>query len=196
MWCIPILEIVLGLVALTVIVVSHWKYKWRIRSSVGRLPPGSMGLPFIGETIDFFMPSKSIDIPPFLKKRTERYTYFCVKTYALRLARCIVFPWRLWYGTWALYHFSQPITFITIDFDSWSILKLWPTVWWWWRCMYVVLGLNFVYVCVFSGMGRCSKQTWWVDRQWYRQIPTSIDSFFVKKGNRSKCGTLMHLLSS
>ncbi|KAK3422952.1 hypothetical protein EUGRSUZ_G03306 [Eucalyptus grandis] len=63
----------MGLMALIAIAVSHWKYKWRIRSSGGKLPPGSMGFPLIGETIEFFMPSKSVDIPPFLKKRTKRY---------------------------------------------------------------------------------------------------------------------------
>ncbi|XP_039173924.1 cucurbitadienol 11-hydroxylase-like [Eucalyptus grandis] len=73
MWFVPNLEIVMGLMALIAIAVSHWKYKWRIRSSGGKLPPGSMGFPLIGETIEFFMPSKSVDIPPFLKKRTKRY---------------------------------------------------------------------------------------------------------------------------
>ncbi|XP_030547433.1 cucurbitadienol 11-hydroxylase-like [Rhodamnia argentea] len=73
MWSIPILEIVMGFVALIVIAVSHWKYKWRTRSSIGKLPPGSMGFPLIGETIQFLLPSKSIDIPPFLKKRIKRY---------------------------------------------------------------------------------------------------------------------------
>lgn len=69
----PVVETVMGLVALTVFAISYWKCKWRDRSNFGKLPPGSMGLPFLGETIQFFIPSKSIDISPFLKKRIKKY---------------------------------------------------------------------------------------------------------------------------
>ncbi|XP_010067803.1 cucurbitadienol 11-hydroxylase [Eucalyptus grandis] len=69
----PMVETAMGLVALIVFASFYWKYKWRDSSNFGKLPPGSMGLPFLGETIQFFIPSKSIDLPPFLKKRIKRY---------------------------------------------------------------------------------------------------------------------------
>ncbi|KAI3425581.1 uncharacterized protein J3R85_010095, partial [Psidium guajava] len=69
----PMVETVMGLVALIVFAVSYWRYKWRDRSNFGKLPPGSMGLPFLGETIQFSIPSKSVDLPPFLKKRIKKY---------------------------------------------------------------------------------------------------------------------------
>lgn len=37
------------------------------------LPPGSMGFPIIGETLQFFAPNDSFDVPPFVKKRKLRY---------------------------------------------------------------------------------------------------------------------------
>lgn len=37
------------------------------------LPPGSMGLPFIGETLQYVTPFKSSTIGPFLHKRMSRY---------------------------------------------------------------------------------------------------------------------------
>nr|CAB3500459.1 unnamed protein product [Digitaria exilis] len=37
------------------------------------LPPGSMGLPLIGETLQFFGRSPSLDVLPFFKRRMERY---------------------------------------------------------------------------------------------------------------------------
>ena len=37
------------------------------------LPPGSMGLPFIGETLEYLSPFKSSNVGPFLHKRISRY---------------------------------------------------------------------------------------------------------------------------
>ncbi|KAK1555915.1 hypothetical protein Q3G72_033286 [Acer saccharum] len=52
----------------------HWTRKWRNPTcTAGRLPPGSMGLLLLGETIPFFFPSKSLDIHPFLKTRIQKY---------------------------------------------------------------------------------------------------------------------------
>ncbi|XVF68905.1 hypothetical protein PTKIN_Ptkin11bG0038700 [Pterospermum kingtungense] len=59
--------------ALLVVSVSNWIYWWRNPKCEGKLPPGSMGLPLIGETLNFFVTSKSIDIHPFVKERMERY---------------------------------------------------------------------------------------------------------------------------
>jgi cytochrome P450 family 26 subfamily A len=37
-----------------------------------RLPPGSRGLPIIGESLEFFAGSPSLELLPFLKRRLER----------------------------------------------------------------------------------------------------------------------------
>ncbi|KAL1332805.1 hypothetical protein HN51_061578 [Arachis hypogaea] len=65
----------LSIVAVLVIYVFHWIIiltdpKFRNRSS---LPPGSMGFPFIGETLQFLIPSYSLDIHPFITKRIQRF---------------------------------------------------------------------------------------------------------------------------
>ncbi|KAJ6964701.1 hypothetical protein NC652_002829 [Populus alba x Populus x berolinensis] len=71
------LEIVLVLVALFVIYYTHLLIKWKYPKINGvpvHLPPGSMGLPVIGETIQLLIPSyNSIDIHPFIRKRIQRY---------------------------------------------------------------------------------------------------------------------------
>ncbi|XP_022631596.1 cytochrome P450 87A3-like [Vigna radiata var. radiata] len=59
--------------ALLIIAITHWVYRWRNPSCYGKLPPGSMGLPLLGETLQFFSPNTSYDISPFIKKRMERY---------------------------------------------------------------------------------------------------------------------------
>ncbi|XP_050221392.1 cytochrome P450 87A3-like [Mercurialis annua] len=59
--------------AVTVSYVAHWIFRWRNPPCNGRLPPGSMGLPLIGETIQFFIPSKSLDMPHFVKSRIKKY---------------------------------------------------------------------------------------------------------------------------
>lgn len=48
------------------------------------LPPGSMGLPFIGETLQYVTPFKSSTIGPFLHERMSRYNKIssnCVKMF-------------------------------------------------------------------------------------------------------------------
>ncbi|XBI86033.1 hypothetical protein VPH35_094059 [Triticum aestivum] len=51
----------------------HWVYRWINPVCNGVLPPGSMGVPIIGETFDFLKASPSLDIPDFLKLRMKRY---------------------------------------------------------------------------------------------------------------------------
>ncbi|RZC57178.1 hypothetical protein C5167_004485 [Papaver somniferum] len=67
-------SVVLLLIALGTISFTHYSYRWRNpKCKNGKLPPGSMGLPLIGETIQFLIPSYSLDTPPFIKKRVARY---------------------------------------------------------------------------------------------------------------------------
>ncbi|CAI0395955.1 unnamed protein product [Linum tenue] len=66
-----IVSMVLGLV---VVAVGQWVYRWRNpKCDKGTLPPGSMGLPFVGETFQFFSPSRSFDVPLFLSSRIQKY---------------------------------------------------------------------------------------------------------------------------
>ncbi|KAI5328834.1 hypothetical protein L3X38_028231 [Prunus dulcis] len=64
---------VLCMAALAIISITHWGYRWRNPKCHGKLPPGSMGLPLLGETLQFFTANTSSDIPPFIKKRMEKY---------------------------------------------------------------------------------------------------------------------------
>ncbi|XP_044497856.1 cytochrome P450 87A3-like [Mangifera indica] len=66
-------EIGLCVVAFLVIKISHWFYTWSNPKCDGKLPPGSMGLPIIGETLQFLSPYKVHDVAPFLKRRMARY---------------------------------------------------------------------------------------------------------------------------
>ncbi|KAH7514003.1 cytochrome P450 87A3 [Ziziphus jujuba] len=64
---------VLCIGALVIICITHWVYRWKNPRCNGKLPPGSMGFPLLGETLQFFSPNTSSDIPPFIKKRMKRY---------------------------------------------------------------------------------------------------------------------------
>ncbi|XP_059628556.1 beta-amyrin 16-alpha-hydroxylase CYP87D16-like [Cornus florida] len=63
----------LCVVAVLTICIIHWIYKWRNPKCNGVLPPGSMGLPLIGETLQLIIPSYSMELPPFLRERLNRY---------------------------------------------------------------------------------------------------------------------------
>ncbi|KAL3536870.1 hypothetical protein ACH5RR_000236 [Cinchona calisaya] len=59
--------------ALVVVAITHWVYKWRNPKCNGVLPPGSMGFPFIGESLHYFSPCSLEGIPPFIQKRVSGY---------------------------------------------------------------------------------------------------------------------------
>ncbi|GFQ00950.1 cytochrome p450 87a3 [Phtheirospermum japonicum] len=60
-------------VALVSIYLTHWIYKWRNPKCNGILPPGSSGIPLVGETLQLFTPTYSNDVLPFIKKRLQRH---------------------------------------------------------------------------------------------------------------------------
>ncbi|KDP29664.1 hypothetical protein JCGZ_18826 [Jatropha curcas] len=68
MWMIELL-----FVAFSIICLTYWINKWRNPKCNGVLPPGSMGLPIIGESLQLLTPSYSLDLHPFVKKRIQRY---------------------------------------------------------------------------------------------------------------------------
>ncbi|KAH6774118.1 cytochrome P450 [Perilla frutescens var. hirtella] len=59
--------------ALIIIIFTNWLYSWRNPKCNGALPPGSMGWPLLGESLQFFAPNTTSGIPPFIKKRMLRY---------------------------------------------------------------------------------------------------------------------------
>nr|GMD35747.1 cytochrome P450 87A3-like [Ipomoea batatas] len=56
-----------------IIAFAHWVYRWRNPKCKGLLPPGSMGFPIIGESIQFFTSHSLQGIPPFIQRRMTRY---------------------------------------------------------------------------------------------------------------------------
>ncbi|KAI3975857.1 hypothetical protein MKX01_030702 [Papaver californicum] len=69
---------------LVIICITHWVYRWRNPKCNGKLPPGSMGFPIIGETHRFFAPTTLSDLPPFMKERMERYGSFFKTSLAMK----------------------------------------------------------------------------------------------------------------
>ncbi|KAG2720685.1 hypothetical protein I3760_02G046000 [Carya illinoinensis] len=64
---------ILCLTALLAVGISHWVYMWLNPKCNGKLPPGSMGFPIIGETLQFFALHPFQSIPPFIRNRMEKY---------------------------------------------------------------------------------------------------------------------------
>ncbi|KAH0978151.1 hypothetical protein GBA52_027870 [Prunus armeniaca] len=63
----------LSLVVLLVTYITHWITQWRNPKCNGVLPPGSMGWPLVGETLNAMTPGYSIDLHPFFKERLQKY---------------------------------------------------------------------------------------------------------------------------
>ena len=49
-------ELWIVIVSLLVLKLCHWIYQWRNPKCNGKLLPGSMGFPIIGETFEFMKP--------------------------------------------------------------------------------------------------------------------------------------------
>ncbi|XP_071727632.1 cytochrome P450 87A3-like [Rutidosis leptorrhynchoides] len=63
----------LCVLALVVVSFTHWVYRWSNPKCSGKLPPGSMGWPLLGETLQFFATNRTWDTSPFIKERLKRY---------------------------------------------------------------------------------------------------------------------------
>uniref|UniRef100_A0A7N0TVK0 Cytochrome P450 n=2 Tax=Kalanchoe fedtschenkoi TaxID=63787 RepID=A0A7N0TVK0_KALFE len=59
--------------AVFIVCITRWVYSWYNPRCTGKLPPGSMGLPMVGESFQFFAPNPSSDLPPFIKTRMKKY---------------------------------------------------------------------------------------------------------------------------
>ncbi|KAF9597772.1 hypothetical protein IFM89_021857 [Coptis chinensis] len=66
-------SLALVVLALVIVWMTNYAYKWKNPICNGKLPPGSMGLPLLGETIQFFKSQTTFDIHPFIKERMTRY---------------------------------------------------------------------------------------------------------------------------
>ncbi|KAJ1272476.1 hypothetical protein BS78_06G204400 [Paspalum vaginatum] len=63
----------LVLLMLLLLLLLYAAHRWRNPRCSGRLPPGSMGLPLVGETLQFFSPEASLDVPRFVRHRLARH---------------------------------------------------------------------------------------------------------------------------
>ncbi|CAL5097140.1 unnamed protein product [Urochloa decumbens] len=74
------MDLLLAFVMCATLIGAWWFHlllKWasghRRRRCELTLPPGAMGLPLLGESLEFFARSPSLEIIPFFKRRMERY---------------------------------------------------------------------------------------------------------------------------
>jgi hypothetical protein len=67
--CVGLWGVVFAMVMASVV----WAYRWSHPKVNGHLPPGSLGFPLLGETMQFFAPNPTCDISPFVKERLKRY---------------------------------------------------------------------------------------------------------------------------
>ncbi|KAL0670296.1 hypothetical protein Bca4012_033000 [Brassica carinata] len=82
MWNVEIL-----IIALVVVRISQWLYRWsnpNVRCN-GKLPPGSMGFPIIGETIEYFKPCELLEIPSFFQNRMQRNIHKHIRKSTMQL---------------------------------------------------------------------------------------------------------------
>ncbi|KAL6004535.1 hypothetical protein ACLOJK_005090 [Asimina triloba] len=63
----------ISIVVFLISILGYWVYRWRNPRCNGRLPPGSMGFPLLGETLQFIAPHTDAGVSPFLKERIKRY---------------------------------------------------------------------------------------------------------------------------
>ncbi|AEE83594.1 cytochrome P450, family 702, subfamily A, polypeptide 5 [Arabidopsis thaliana] len=61
------------IVSLIVVKLCHWIYQWKNPKGNGKLPPGSMGYPIIGETFEFMKLHDAIQLPTFVKEKLLRH---------------------------------------------------------------------------------------------------------------------------
>ncbi|VVB01075.1 unnamed protein product [Arabis nemorensis] len=66
-------ELWVVIVSLLVLKLCHWIYQWSNPKCSGKLPPGSMGFPIIGETFEFMKPHDALRFSTFLKERLLRH---------------------------------------------------------------------------------------------------------------------------
>ncbi|KAJ8427552.1 hypothetical protein Cgig2_003115 [Carnegiea gigantea] len=64
---------VLSIMVVGITSISCWLYRWWNPRCKGKLPPGSMGWPLLGETLEFFAPNTTFDVSSFVRKRMERH---------------------------------------------------------------------------------------------------------------------------
>uniref|UniRef100_A0A453CF86 Uncharacterized protein n=1 Tax=Aegilops tauschii subsp. strangulata TaxID=200361 RepID=A0A453CF86_AEGTS len=66
--------VLVGMAALLAAWLVHLVIRWNVGAPCKAgavLPPGSRGLPVLGESLEFFARSPSLELTPFLKRRLE-----------------------------------------------------------------------------------------------------------------------------
>ncbi|KAG7542807.1 Cytochrome P450 superfamily, partial [Arabidopsis thaliana x Arabidopsis arenosa] len=70
---VEVYELLTVVVSLIMVKLFHWIYQWRNPITNGKLPPGSMGYPIIGETFEFMKPHDVLQFSTFVQERVLRY---------------------------------------------------------------------------------------------------------------------------